>query len=86
MTTEATGTASDELVAVPVRHWGRWLGAFVVLAVFALVVQAFARADIHYHVVGDYFTASNILKGVWHTLLIRSSTGQQLRIPKGYFP
>ncbi len=23
---------------------------------------------------------------IWHTLLIRSSTGQQLRIPKGYFP
>jgi len=22
----------------------------------------------------------------WHTLQVRSSTGQQLRIPSGYFP
>ncbi|MDX6198402.1 MAG: polar amino acid transport system permease protein [Actinomycetota bacterium] len=71
MTAEATGTqAADRLVAVPVRHWGRWVGALVVLAVFALLGKAFVGADIHYHVVGDYFTAKNILTGVWHTLLI----------------
>jgi polar amino acid transport system permease protein len=70
MSTEVTGTAPERIVAVPVRHWGRWVGAAVVLAVFVLIVQAFVGADIHYSVVGDYFTAENILRGVWHTLLI----------------
>ena len=70
MTTEVTGTAPEKLVAVPVRHWGRWVGALVVLLVFALIVRAFVGADIHYHVIGDYFTADVILTGVKHTLLI----------------
>ena len=70
MSTEVTGTAPDRIVAVPVRHWGRWVGAAVVLAAFVLVVRAFVAADIHYSVVGDYFTAELILTGVWHTLLI----------------
>ena len=67
---EGTGTAPGAIVAVPVRHWGRWLGALVVLALFALLVRAFAGADIHYGVVKDYFTVHQILVGVWHTLLI----------------
>jgi polar amino acid transport system permease protein len=71
MTSDVTGTAAPErVVAIPVRHWGRWVGAVVVLAVFGLLVRAFAGADIHYDVTRKYFTAHVILVGVWHTLLI----------------
>ncbi|MDX6218343.1 MAG: polar amino acid transport system permease protein [Frankiales bacterium] len=71
MTTDVTPTAAPEgLVAVPVRHWGRWVGALVVVALFALLVRAFVGADIHYGVTRKYFTAHVILVGVWHTLLI----------------
>ena len=71
MTTDVTPTAApDGLVAVPVRHWGRWVGALVVVALFALLVRAFVGADIHYGVTRKYFTAHVILIGVWHTLLI----------------
>jgi polar amino acid transport system permease protein len=71
VTTDVTPTAAPEgLVAVPVRHWGRWVGALVVVALFALLVRAFVGADIHYGVTRKYFTAHVILVGVWHTLLI----------------
>jgi polar amino acid transport system permease protein len=71
VTTDVTPTAApDGLVAVPVRHWGRWVGALVVVALFALLVRAFVGADIHYGVTRKYFTAHVILVGVWHTLLI----------------
>ncbi|MDX6265596.1 MAG: polar amino acid transport system permease protein [Frankiales bacterium] len=71
MTTDVTPTAApDRLIAVPVRHWGRWVGALVVVALFALLVRAFVGADIHYGVTRKYFTAHVILVGVWHTLLI----------------
>jgi polar amino acid transport system permease protein len=71
VTTDVTPTAApDRLIAVPVRHWGRWVGALVVVALFALLVRAFVGADIHYGVTRKYFTAHVILVGVWHTLLI----------------
>jgi polar amino acid transport system permease protein len=71
VTADVTPTAApDRLVAVPVRHWGRWVGALVVVALFALLVRAFVGADIHYGVTRKYFTAHVILVGVWHTLLI----------------
>jgi polar amino acid transport system permease protein len=82
MSTEVTGTAGDRFVTVPVRHWGRWIGAVVVLIAFALLVRAFVKADIHYRVVADYFTAKSILSGVWHTLLI-SVLAQALGIGLG---
>ncbi|MDX6216928.1 MAG: polar amino acid transport system permease protein [Frankiales bacterium] len=70
MTSEVTGAAPEKLVAVPVRHWGRWVGAVVVLVLFGLIVRSFVNADIHYHVTSKYLTAQVVLIGVWHTLLI----------------
>ena len=46
MNPEVTGTAPEKLVAVPVRHYGRWLSALVVLGLFAWLVSAFTNADI----------------------------------------
>ncbi|MCU1601920.1 MAG: Amino acid transporter rane protein family [Frankiales bacterium] len=70
MTQEVTGTAPEKLVAVPVRHYGRWVGALVVVGLFGWLVSAFGNADIHYHVTRDYLFEHVILVGVWHTIEI----------------
>lgn len=56
--------------AIPVRHYGRWVGAAVVLVLLALFVLAARDADIRYGVIGDHLFAERILKGVRNTLLI----------------
>lgn len=57
-------------MAVPVRHWGRWVAALVVAAIVALLVRAFVKADIHYGVTKDYLFDEAVLRGVKNTLLI----------------
>ena len=69
--TQETGTAApNSLVAVPVRHWGRWVSAVVVLVLGGLLVRSFVRADIHYGVTKDYLFTKPVLDGVKHTLII----------------
>jgi polar amino acid transport system permease protein len=60
----------ERLVAVPVRHYGRWVSAVVVLAAVAAVVYAFSQAEIDYGTTGEYFTADNIVDGARRTLII----------------
>lgn len=60
----------EPLVAVPVRHYGRWVSALVVLAVLAWLVQAFSRADIDYGTTREFLTAENVIRGAGRTLLI----------------
>ena len=64
------GRAPERLVAVPVRHWGRWISGAVVLTLFALVVYAFATADIKYGTTRHFFTFDTIVKGAGRTLLL----------------
>ena len=59
-----------EIVAVPVRHYGRWAGAGVVVAGLALLGYAFANADIDYAVTGRFLTAPTVLRGMLNTVLI----------------
>jgi polar amino acid transport system permease protein len=61
---------SSDVVAVPVRHYGRWVGAAAVLVVLVLLGVAFANADIDYGVTGQFFTAPTILHGMVNTLVI----------------
>jgi polar amino acid transport system permease protein len=67
---DETGAAPEALVAVPVRHWGRWVAAVAVAAVVVLLVRAFVKADIHYGVTKDYLFDKAVLRGVKNTLLI----------------
>ncbi len=70
MTGSETVIEPERLVAVPVRHWGRWVSAVAVLAGLYLLVQAFAQADIHYSVTRHFFTFDTIVRGAGRTLLI----------------
>jgi polar amino acid transport system permease protein len=65
-----TSAPPERLVAVPVRHYGRWVSAAVVLAGVGAIVYAFSQAEINYGTTGQFFTASNIIHGAGRTLLI----------------
>lgn len=56
--------------AIPVRHYGRWAGAVVVLGLLGLLVNAFATANINWDTVGEYLTFDTILEGTLNTLYI----------------
>ena len=62
--------AGQPLVAVPVRHYGRWVSGALVLAALTWLVLAFARADIGYGTTGEFFTAENVIRGAGRTLLV----------------
>ncbi|MFI9826229.1 amino acid ABC transporter permease [Streptomyces sp. NPDC051913] len=63
--------APEAIKAVPVRHWGRYVSAVVVLALVGLLVNAFATADkIQWSAVGDYVFDKTVLQGAGRTLLI----------------
>jgi polar amino acid transport system permease protein len=60
----------EQIKAIPVRHYGRWVAGVVVLGLVALIVLAFSNAKINYSIVPDYLTDETILSGAWHTLYI----------------
>ena len=84
MTQDAAGAAPgpERLVAVPVRHYGRWLSAVLVIAALAGVVYAFGSADIKYDTTKHFFTFDTIMRGAGRTLLL-SVTAQALGIVLG---
>jgi polar amino acid transport system permease protein len=79
--TTRTDRRSD-IVAVPVRHYGRWVGAVVAVLVLAALVYAFANASIDYSITAQFFTAPTILEGMVNTLVI-SVAAQVLGIVLG---
>jgi len=68
--TEPSPVPPERLVAVPLRHWGRWVSGVLVLLGLGLLVAAFVRADVHWDVTGDYLNAETIVEGAGRTLLI----------------
>ncbi|WP_432178698.1 amino acid ABC transporter permease [Streptomyces sp. NBC_00063] len=63
-------TDTGELVAVPRTHYGRWIGALVVVAFLGWLGYAFAHAAIDWGVVREYLTMSVLLKGLLITLVL----------------
>lgn len=56
---------------VPVRHWGRLAGATVVVLAVLLIALGFAaNPNFQWSVVGRFLLASNVLAGLWATLLM----------------
>ncbi|KAF4405464.1 MULTISPECIES: amino acid ABC transporter permease [Streptomyces] len=68
--TPPSGPPAETIKAVPVRHYGRWLAAVIVLGLLALLVNAFAGADVHYPAIPDFFFDGTILEGLGKTVLI----------------
>jgi len=54
----------------PIRHWGRWASAVVLVALFALLVLSFANAAIDWSVVRSYLLSGAIFSGFLHTVLL----------------
>jgi polar amino acid transport system permease protein len=52
------------------RHWGRWTAAAAIAVLLALLAVAFARGQIAWAVVGQYFTAPAILAGLVDTVVM----------------
>ncbi|MEU1893729.1 amino acid ABC transporter permease [Streptomyces pristinaespiralis] len=67
---KASSAHAGHIKAVPVRHYGRWISAVVVLGLLALLVRAFADAQIQWSVVGDQITNGTFARGAWETLKI----------------
>lgn len=66
----AGGAAPEAIKAIPVRYYGRYVSALVVLALLALLVNAFAGADLRWGSVGDFFFNGQILAGVRNTIVV----------------
>jgi polar amino acid transport system permease protein len=60
----------EAIRAVPVRHYGRWVSAVVVVALLAWLVYAFSQGDILWGTVGDKFFDRTVVQGLWHTVVI----------------
>ncbi len=67
---KAPRTAPEEIKAIPVRHFGRWISAVLAVAVLGLLINAFAQGKINWGAVPDYFFDADILKGVRNTITI----------------
>ncbi len=60
---------SEPIKAIPVRHWGQWVSAVVVLALVAALVYSVATNDnLQWSVVGDNITERSVLRGLWVTI------------------
>ena len=70
MTTSTSPTREENVVAIPVRHYGRWIGAVVVVVGLAALVWAFSRGNIDYGATASYLTDKRIIRGMLNTLLI----------------
>ncbi|MFE3633796.1 amino acid ABC transporter permease [Streptomyces sp. NPDC059168] len=68
--TPAPSVPPEQIKAIPVRHYGRWVAGVAVIAILVLIGVAFSNANINYSIIPDYLTDGTILSGVWHTLYI----------------
>jgi polar amino acid transport system permease protein len=60
----------EAIKAIPVRHYGRWVSAVVVIALLGWLGYAFSQGNVMWSTVGDKLFDSSVLTGLWHTVLI----------------
>ncbi|MBZ6075711.1 amino acid ABC transporter permease [Microvirga sp. WGZ8] len=51
-------------------HYGRYLSGVVLIALFVLIVRAFAHGKIDWEIVGEFLTARSILSGLLQTIIM----------------
>ncbi len=62
---------AEQIRAIPLRHWGRWVGAAVVLLLVAWLIQSALKANvIDFKEVRRYQFNRLILTGLKNTLII----------------
>jgi polar amino acid transport system permease protein len=64
------GLEPGAIKAVPVRHHGRRISALALLGLLALLVNAFAGADVNWGAIPDFLSDPSVLEGLWKTVLI----------------
>ncbi|MTD58335.1 amino acid ABC transporter permease [Amycolatopsis pithecellobii] len=68
---ERTGPAAEDIRAVPVRHYGRWIAGALILFVAVIVIRSVAtNPNMQWDVVGDYLFNERILRGLQNTLIL----------------
>lgn len=63
-------TGRQPLPIVPLRHWGRWLAAGVIIAIVVGILYVLAHADIAYRDVPKFFSYPVMFEGLWHTIVL----------------
>lgn len=71
MTEVETRTPAEEIRAVPVRHYGRWIaGVLIAVVAFIVIRSVVTNANMQWAVVGDYLFDSRIIRGLQNTLIL----------------
>ncbi|PWJ82277.1 amino acid ABC transporter membrane protein (PAAT family) [Pseudaminobacter salicylatoxidans] len=66
-----TRAIAEDLVVVPLRHYGLWIGTAAALAILALIVKALAtNPAFDWPTVGKYLFHASIMRGLAQTLLL----------------
>jgi polar amino acid transport system permease protein len=61
----------DAIKAIPVRHWGRWISAFIIIYLaIALIFSFIKNPNVEWSVVRQYLFASVTLRGVELTIVL----------------
>jgi polar amino acid transport system permease protein len=68
--TEPVTPPADRIVAVPVRRWGRWVSALLVVLALLWLVNAFRQADVKWETTRHFLTVHTVLVGMGKTLWI----------------
>ena len=61
-------TDTDKIVHL--KHYGRWVSGTIVLTLLFFLMRAFAKGQIDWPVVGEFFMTPVLLKGLVNTILI----------------
>ncbi|MFE3324764.1 amino acid ABC transporter permease [Streptomyces sp. NPDC059176] len=69
-TGDAVAAHPEQIKAIPVRHYGRWVAGVVVVALLGMLAYAFAQGDIRWATVGDFLFDDRIIQGLLNTILI----------------
>lgn len=68
---QPTHQRAEPVVAVPVRHIGRWIGAAVCLVLLAQLISSIVtNPNFEWSVVGHYFLSETLVQGLGVTLLL----------------
>jgi polar amino acid transport system permease protein len=66
-----TPTPPDQILAVPLRHWGRWVAAAVLLGLVGLLIRLIVNSYFaDFAIVRHYLFNKSILEGLRNTVII----------------